>query len=242
MFQKIKKKSIKIYNKKFTKLILVIILLSYLLILIRYQYIENVYFKYSLSEEGLSLLNEYEFPKYLIDDSEGAECLRPYYINDGVITFGPGITYPTIEEGLAEVNELYSENYTIDQDCIELEQLYGLQLIKLDYYVKIVENFSYSHRLKLSQNQFDALLLIAYNSPNAFEDENVNLLFEDKEISFNEYVLVFDSYYQTLSSYYENTETEEEDDGFGNGWYNRIIDSAEVYYYSEYEYQNSVIY
>ncbi len=200
----------------------------------------NHFFNYSnkITDEGLELLNDYEFPVYLIEtNDDNQQCMNPYSVGDGKITFGPGIAYQNKQEGLDDMNHLLNTNYTINDSCILVDDLYEVQKEKLTYYEGIVNDFAFDIRLKLTPNQFDALVLMSYNSPALFSDEGFIQTMENNQVTKEEYIISMNSYYQTLDNYYDNLSTDESGDGFGAGWYNRIEDSADVYFDSQYDYQ-----
>lgn len=206
------------------------------------KYTYNKYYIKQLSSSGQDLLNEYEFPWYLAEEMEDENyCLRPYDVNDGVITFGPGITFPTEQEGLDIINSKYQTNYTIDNNCITTEILFKLQQEILQTYEEDVYNHLFKYHVRLKQNEFDALVILDYNSPDFIEQDEVIKVLK-KDLTKEDYVMAIDNYYQQIDSYFDNPNTEQKDDGFGQGWYNRIVDSAEVFYDNEYEFQNNAVY
>lgn len=196
--------------------------------------------KYSMTidERGLAILNDYEFPNYLIEDGY---CMRPYDVGDGVITFGPGITYPIEQAGLDDINNRFGTEYTIEEDCISVDTLHTLQRDIISNYEAVVNRVAIWHFKHFTQDQFNGLVLLAYNSPNLFKNEGFKevILMDDPTQAM--YVEAANEYYKLLNSYYDNPNTEAEDDGFGKGWYNRILDSSEVYFGIDYDYQNNAI-
>lgn len=180
-----------------------------------------------ISNRGLKLLNSYEFPSYLV---EPGSCMRPYDVGDGVITFGPGITYPTVEEGITDINNLLNKKYTTEDNCIKVRDLKKLQTIKLNRYESKVFKLGDDCNLIFNQDQFDGLLLLAYNSPNVLENEQFKAAVCNQQ-SYQNYVDSAHNYYKQLRGY---------DQLYGEGWYNRIVDSAEMYYYGDYKYQNKL--
>lgn len=198
-----------------------------------------VVYKKELSDDGLTLLNEYEFPWYLTEeDNTGNTCLRPYDVGDGVITFGPGITYDTEQLGISAINNEYNTDYTLEDNCINVEYLFDFQKIILKEYEVNVSKFSFKYNLHLSQNEFDALVILDYNSPNFLKDQDVIDMLSN-EPTKSQYIDAINNYYQKLESYYDNQNTTEKNDGYGVGWYNRIVDTAEVYFDDEYLFQNN---
>lgn len=196
--------------------------------------------KYSMTidENGLAILNDYEFPSYLIEDGY---CMRPYDVGDGVITFGPGITYPTEQDGLDDINLRFNTNYTLKDDCIDVDTLHTLQRDIISNYEAVVNKIAIWHFKHFTQDQFNGLVLLAYNSPNLFaNDEFKTFILSDNQTQEG-YIEAANNYYKQLNSYYDNPNTEAEEDGFGKGWYNRIVDSSEVYFGIDYDYQNNAI-
>lgn len=180
-----------------------------------------------IDSKGLRFLNKYEFPSYLI---ESGDCMRPYDVGDGVITFGPGITYSTTEEGIDAINQELKTEYSTVNNCIKVSDLQEMQKKILSKYENVVINIEKNYNVVFTQKQFNALVLLAYNSPNLFRNEQFVSVITDPNSNYNDYVLAANAYYQTLNGY---------DTKYGEGWNNRIKDSAEMYYYGDYRYQNN---
>lgn len=180
-----------------------------------------------IDSKGLRFLNKYEFPSYLI---ESGDCMRPYDVGDGVITFGPGITYPSINRGIDSINEELGTGYTEVDNCIKVSDLQQMQKKVLGKYEAIVVNIEKSYNIVFTQSQFNALVLLAYNSPNLFNNNQFIAVITNSNGDYDQYVSSADNYYRSLSGY---------DTKYGEGWYNRIKDSAEMFYYGDYRYQNN---
>lgn len=200
------------------------------------KHVEN--YSMTIDEDGLEILNAYEFPLYLVEDDK---CMRPYDVGDGVITFGPGITYQTEQAGIDDINSRFNENYTLEDDCIEVDILHTLQRDIISKYEDVVNHVAIWHFKHFTQDQFNGLVLLSYNSPNLFKNEEFKKGILNDDLTQAEYISLADSYYQQLTNYYDNVNTEEPDDGFGRGWYNRIVDSSEVYFGIDYIYQNNAV-
>ncbi len=183
---------------------------------------------HQIDHKGLKLLNKYEFPQYLV---ESGNCMQPYDVGDGVITFGPGITYQDSQSGFDDINQIVNGNYSFDNSCVKVRDLKRVQKQKMAYYEQVVDNLQIACDLKLSQDQFNGLVLLSYNSPSIFNQSAFADALCSSNISYDTYVQTANSYYMSLSGY---------DTSFGSGWYNRIVDSAEVYFFGDYKYQNNV--
>ncbi len=192
----------------------------------------------TIDEAGLEILNAYEFPSYLIEDGY---CMRPYDVGDGVITFGPGITYPTEQAGLDDINQRFSESYTLEENCIDVDQLHTLQRDIISNYEAVVNHVAIWHYKHFTQDQFNGLVLLAYNSPDLFKNDGFKQVILSDNPTQEEYINAANDYYKQIGSYYDNPNTEEADDGYGKGWYNRIVDSSEVFFAIDYDYQNNAI-
>lgn len=192
----------------------------------------------TIDEAGLGILNDYEFPNYLVEDGV---CMRPYDVGDGVVTFGPGITYPTEQAGIDDINSRFNTSYTLEDNCISVDTLHTLQRDIIVNYEAVVNKVAIWNFKHFTQDQFNALVLMAYNSPNLFENKEFKKVILDENATQEQYILAADNYYKMLGNYYDNQNTEEPDDGFGKGWYNRIVDSSEVYFGIDYDYQNNAI-
>ncbi|WOO87715.1 hypothetical protein RZE82_01920 [Mollicutes bacterium LVI A0039] len=180
----------------------------------------------NIDQQGLNFLNMYEYPEHNLT-VDG--CMEPYDVGDGVITFGPGITYATEQQGFDDLNNNFGTAYSKTNRCIEVNNLFELQKIRIEAYENIVRNIAIQRNIKFNQDQFNALVLLAYNSPNLFTDAEFITVITDDQSSFTDYVEAADGYYRELADY----ETK-----FGIGWYNRIVDSAQMYFYGDYVYQN----
>lgn len=181
----------------------------------------------AIDSKGLRFLNKYEFPSYLI---ESGNCMRPYDVEDGVITFGPGITYPTTNQGLEAINKELGTEYTSIDNCIKVSDLQQMQKKIMGKYEDVVIKIEKSYNVAFTQNQFNALVLLAYNSPNLFNNKQFIAVITNVNGDYDQYVSAADNYYRSLSGY---------DTKYGQGWYNRIKDSAEMFYFGDYRYQNN---
>lgn len=218
------------------------IILSVLIIivmLIIFWQLHVIKYSMKIDTKGLGIINDYEFPIYLVENDT---CMRPYDVGDGVMTFGPGLTYDTEEEGIEDLNDSLGTKYTTNNDCIDINDLNSLQLLRMGYYEDVVNDVAIWNFKKFTQDEFNALVLLSYNLPALFKDENFVGTLLDPTTTFDEYVKAADNFYKTRYNYYDNPNTDEANDGFGLGWYNRIVDSAEIYFNSEYEYHNNAIY
>lgn len=221
--KQLKKKQIKkhIRTYKIFYLSLIIIMLVLAILINQNQPITSV------SNKGLKLLNSYEFPDYLV---ESGSCMRPYDVGDGVVTFGPGITYPTVQDGLDDINTLFNTKYSNQNNCVKVRELKKLQTTKLTKYENKVFEMEKDCNLQFDQDQFDGLLLLAYNSPFVLENKQFKQVICNQG-SYQQYVNSAHNYYKQLRGYEQL---------YGVGWYNRIVDSAEMYYYGDYKYQNKL--
>ncbi len=235
-FKRLKRKTRKIILKIIAILILILLFIITYKIAIHIDY--KINYEKILSDQGQELLDDYELPWYLVENDS---CIRPYDVGDGVITFGPGVTYSTEKEGIEDINKKYNTEYTISNNCIDLDILFKLQKDIMYIYEDYVSKKTFEHRIKVTQNEFDALLLLAYNSPNFLKEEEVINMLKDKDHTKKEYISSINNYYKQMRNYYDNQDTIEPNDGFGQGWYNRITDSAEVFFEQEYEFQNNVL-
>lgn len=191
-----------------------------------------------IDENGLGILNDYEFPSYLIEDDS---CIRPYDVGDGVITFGPGITYSTEQMGIDDINSRFNLNYSLENDCIDIDTLNELQRDVISSYEAVVNKVAIWHYHHFTQDQFNGLVLLAYNSPDLFKNDEFKKVITNQKSSQQAYIDAANNYYKQIPSYEDNPNTEEQKDGFGKGWYNRIVDSSEVYFGIDYDYQNNAI-
>ncbi len=233
--QKYYKKRYKSSKREQLLIILITIIVSTVILLIFHIMQATM----SLDKKGLELLNAYEFPTSLV---EGGSCMRPYAVGDGVITFGPGITYKDQATGIDDINKITKQNYSLTNNCISLDDLQTVQSIKMKRYENIVNRIAIFNFRTFTQDQFNGLVLLSYNSPNLFNDQQfINVILDPKSTK-NEYITAANNYYKQLTNYYDNVNTSIANDGYGQGWYNRIVDSAEVYFDGEYLYQNNARY
>lgn len=236
--------------KQNLKMVLIVVFLLLVLItgVMFYGIKNNIFFEIRMnnlepymkpSKNLLNLLNDYEMPQYLIQqNSNGKSCLAPYDVGDGVETFGPGVTYKTKEEGIQDINSLLGTNYSLENDCIKIRDLEKLQSTKLDSYSWDVLYHAHEYDLSLNQQKFDGLFLLVYNSPDILDyPQFVNALQENG--SKERYIDAADKYYQQFDNYYDNPKTKAKNDGYGEGWHNRVVDSSQIYYSGEYDFQNS---
>lgn len=175
----------------------------------------------SMNRRGIKFLNNYEYPTQYVTSEN---CMEPYDVGDGVVTFGPGITYQDEQLGYADINQKLGTDYSATDNCINTDDLFALQRMILVDYEQIVNTFAQQYNVEFNQDQFNALVLLAYNSPSIFEyDQFIDVLI-DENSTIEEYIDAAHSYYQQLRNY----------DEFGEGWYNRVEDSAQMYYDGDY--------
>lgn len=217
--KKKKKKKINVTKTlKSNKMFITIILL--ILILFTYLVYNNIPVT-SMSRRGIEFLNNYEYPtQYVTSDN----CMEPYDVGDGVVTFGPGITYQNAKLGYTDINQKLGTAYSASNSCIKTDDLFTLQRMILVDYEQIVNTFAKQYAVDFNQHQFNALVLLAYNSPHIFEYEDFISVLVDEDSTSDEYIDAAQSYYQHLKDY----------DKFGEGWCNRVKDSAEMYYDGDY--------
>lgn len=221
--KKVLKKFLRVvFKNKEISLVLFIIVIAFIALVINNRPVTEI------NNKGLDFLNTYEYPSYLLTSSD---CMSPYDVGDGVITFGPGLTYQTVEEGYNHFNEQLETTYSSENDCIAQKHLFAMQKIRIVSYENVVNKIQEQHNIKFSQDQFNALVLLAYNSPNLFKDEQFINVIISSDGDSAQYIEAADNYYRKLSGY---------DTKFGQGWYNRIVDSAEMFYYGDYKYQNKL--
>lgn len=216
------KLSTAINNNKAFSFVIVALIFSFMWIVTLNRPVEG------LDRKGISFLNKYEYPSYL---TEEGNCMYPYDVGDGVITFGPGITYPTIEAGIEGINNQLGTKYSVTDSCIKTSDLMDLQKKILVKYENVILNVENDYVVSFTQDQFNALVLLSYNSPNLFKNHEFLKVITNSESTYEQYVEAADNYYRQLRGY---------DTHFGEGWYNRIKDSGEMYYFGDYRYQNNL--
>lgn len=116
-----------------------------------------------ISDAAIELLLKYETPysKYLIKDNDGNILgIKPYNVGDGGITVGFGhfISYNTMAKDL--------NAYKLTQRNLSIDEAISLLKSDLEYFETQVLNLINENEIYLTQNEFDALVLQAYNYGN----------------------------------------------------------------------------
>ena len=171
-----------------------------------------------ISEKGAELLISLE-----VGDIEGDEIMTKD-LGDGGITIGFG-TF--IEHGDNELRRYYEEKYNITiKEGEYLSRDIAMKIYKdnLSDYEDVVSRFAENNGVALTQNQFDALTMQAYNRPS----DAYFLPYLNNKISDEALVN------QIMGVYQENT-TDEYYSKYAEGWRNRVSKQVDLYRYGKYE-------
>ena len=145
-------------------------------------------------------------------------------LGDGGITIGFG-TF--IEHGDDELRRYYEKEYNItikEGEYLSRETAMKIYKDSLSDYEGVVSHFAENNGVALTQNQFDALTMQAYNRPS---DSYLTPYLNDE---LSDEALVN----QIMGVYQENT-TDEYYSKYGEGWRNRVSKQVDLYRYGRYE-------
>ena len=186
-----------------------------------------------LGKEGYQLLIELELGtelskcKYIKVDEEGNIVeIKNHDVGDGGVTVGIGIF----------VNDSYEERISMLKDLgvtwNNTDQWVPIDIIEQafrnisGYYEETVNTIISDYNLSVSQSQYDALFLMAYNRPALFyEGGAVYTMLASGNSNMSDWREALINEYKQLDGW----------DEFGNGWTNRIDDMLELYFYGEYD-------
>lgn len=202
---------------------IIIVLLTIWWYFLRYQ---NIYDVHEVSNHGLELLNDYEGIN-IIDweiDSEGDYCAKAYDVGDGVITFGFGQTFDDEKTGIDYLNNVVEGDYQVG-DCLKQDDLYQLETDDLKERNKKINHLDRKYKMNLNQQQFDAIMLMFYLNEATIYNKEFWQLLQNPEIDETMYENYFLTQYQEFNDF----------DIYGEGWTLRIVDSAQLYFYDDYQ-------
>lgn len=172
----------------------------------------------SISDKGAELLISIE-----VGDFEGDKIMMED-LGDGGITIGFG-TF--IKHGDNESKRSYEEKYNItitEGEYLSRETAMKIYKDSLSYYEGVVSSFAENSDVYLTQNQFDALTIQAYNRPSA----SYLAPYLNDELSDESLVD------QIMGVYRANT-TDEYYSKYSDGWRNRVSKQVDLYRYGIYE-------
>lgn len=182
----------------------------------------------SLSSDGLGLLKDYEGYDLIstYTDTDGDACQFPYDLDDGSITFGLGVTFPSEQEGMDYINKEFDAGYKVG-DCIKVDDLNQLLYDAIAKREKQILKFDSKHRLEMTQQQFDAIFIMFYLNEDTVLNKNFVKLLKNDELTYKEFTNYFIGEYKQFDQWND----------FGEGWTKRINDAADVYFKGEYDRQ-----
>ena len=171
-----------------------------------------------ISDKGAELLISLEVGVF-----EGDKIMMED-LGDGGITIGFG-TF--IKHGDTESKRSYEEKYNItitEGEYLSRETAMKIYKDSLSYYESEVSRFAENNGVALTQNQFDALTMQAYNRPSA----SYFAPYLNDELSDEALVN------QIMGVYQENT-NDEYYSKYAEGWRNRVSKQVDLYRYGRYE-------
>lgn len=184
------------------------------------------------SQSGYQLLIELELGTNLdkldyieVDENGKIIAVRNHDVGDGGITVGVGIYVTSSNKERIEMLEELGVNWQDTSQWVAFETVQqAFNNISQDYENK-VNNLVSKYNLSLSQNQYDALFLFAYNRMALFNEGGaVYNMIDSNNSKFADWREALLEEYKGLSNWNK----------FGNGWTNRIEDELELYFYGDY--------
>ncbi len=188
--------------------------------------------KLTLSDKGYKLLIHIELGTDLrsydyieLDENGNISKIRNHNVGDGGTTVGIGIfvneSYP---ERIKMLNDLGIDWQDTTQwvSIDDVEQVFSEIS---DTYSSPVDNIIEKYNLQLTQEQYDALFLMAYNRLKLFEDGGtIDTLLAEKNNNKEEWRIAILEEYKGLKDWGK----------YGNGWTNRIDEQLELFFEGDY--------
>lgn len=190
------------------------------------EYIENKIIPTKLSSDGYDYLTRLEINSSLIHyDEEGNIVeIKNHDVGDGGVTIGMGIFVSYSDE--KELMRLKSKGINVNVgEWNTYDDVYELYCERSIKYEENVNNIVNRNDLLLTQNQYDAIYVMVYNRPAlSVEGAAYDKYFSSNNPTCEKYIDSLVDEYKTLKTW----------DSYGEGWTNRIKNSADVYFDSDY--------
>ncbi len=180
------------------------------------------------SDNGLSLLCDLEVGNKVKRDSSGRiTAIKIEDIGDGGYTVGFGVY---IKHGDQATIDYYKKTYGIDvTDTSAYVPIDVCQKIfdnEIGKYTGYVDSAVKRYGLDLTQSQYDALTIMAYNRPSILNDGHaVGDLLKTGNMNPEDWRNAMINEYQGLKNWNK----------YGNGWTNRIDDELECFFQGDYK-------
>ncbi len=186
----------------------------------------------SLSEKGYDFLvrlelgddwKEAEFIK--TDDQGNIVAIRNHDVGDGGITVGVGIFVNESNAERIKMLESLDITWNDTKQWVPYDKITQAFNNISGKYREMVDKAIKTYNLTVTQEQYDALFLMAYNRPNFFSDGGaVNAMLASKNDNI-------DDWRNALLNEYKSTKNW---DIYKNGWTNRVEDQLELYFKGDY--------
>ncbi|MDY3795267.1 MAG: hypothetical protein SOZ81_00930 [Agathobacter sp.] len=180
------------------------------------------------STDGLSLLCSLEVGNAVKKDANGnITAIKIEDIGDGGYTVGFGVY---IKHGDTATINYYKEKYGIDvtdtSAYIPIEVCQEIFNDEIGKYTGYVDSAVERYGLNLTQSQYDALTIMAYNRPAILSDGHaVGDLLKSGNMNQSDWRNAMIEEYKGLKNW----------DKYGNGWTNRIDDELECFFDGDYK-------
>lgn len=187
------------------------------------------------SSNGIALLTIWEIgpssPYCQYDSSGNITAIRNAQLDDGGYTVGVG---NFIAYGDQDTIDYYINTYGVDPtdttQYVPIDVVYQIFYDRLTEYTGYVDTMVNNLGLNLSQQQYDAIMLLAYNKPVlVFEGGAIYNLLSEGNNNRDDWRTAILNYYQSLSDW----------DKFHESWTNRTEDFLECYFDGEYVYYDN---
>lgn len=179
-----------------------------------------------LSENGFKLLASYEAGKVNKDTNGNIISIPILDIGDGKYTIGIG---NTVDKSDSKTIEEYRQKYGIDvtqtNSPVDINICMKIYNNHVNYYTTIVNNLLKKYNRKVTQNEYDALVIAIYNRPAlASPGHAIDTLFKNDNSNINDWRTNILNEYKGLSGWSK----------YGKGWSNRVEDELELYFNNDY--------
>lgn len=183
-----------------------------------------------LSEKGYYLLVDLEVGRYnsklvRLDENGNITHIKTHDVGDGGTTVGVGIYVKSTDteriKMLSDLGIIWNDT----SQWVEIEKINIAFNQISSSYNNYVLGFQESSNIKLTQQQFDALFIAAYNKPALLKNNTLIELASSMNTNEQAWNDAFLLEYKQLNTW----------DKFGKGWTNRIKDTVELYLYGDYK-------
>lgn len=184
---------------------------------------------------------------YIVQDANGNISVYPYYVGDGVITFGYGVAIskdsldPAKEKLLFQMCQYYYTVYTPGAQfngtantaiisnnipAIPLDELDAMfEYVIREKYQEGIENFVNNNGLTVNQNEYDALVAMKFNM-GYIPEKILDAIVDSKQNNLSD----TDARNKIRQACYQHYSSLNNASTYLNGWMNRVDETLDLYF------------